>query len=593
MLNIAFKIAGSLSDYRRILSSILSESKEVKKQIKELSGQELFEWLILNPFIYCIDGNRSTALIIIDGMDEVDFSVAKFLYDRASLFPDWVKFLFTSRYDATVAVNYSSSEIIMLDIYSENNNRDIKGYIAYKLHKEMDSPEVCVLSDKSEGSFMYAKIVCDAVINKSISISVDGISELPVGLNSLYNDYFMRLFPTKSSYVNIRSFLELICVDDEITEEIVYSALKIDKYDLWEIRTKLKGLVVVEEKKKYGKISKVFHFVHKSIADWITVQELSGQFFIDVINGYNRLLDTQEDIKAIWYIKAQRYDEYRDLLLHSFDREKMENDKFYFEDYTYYYKYSYLWESADMFPENYDITELKNKLKEIIRFPLSKMCSSFSHRSFQILSLLFFNMMKTKRYVDLFFEYMQLIRYSFYFQSGASDFDGETRDGWDKFWLTCNVARCIKFLDKKHILVPEAVRCESERMKLTFHFYYGKPYDYFPVNANGLWNYNIFSKNALYKDICRYEPDNDVMAELKKEYNTFSLKHYLIYDSDEDDIFIRECSEQSADVIGACICAEDLLLNHSDELFLSKVNKDQRIIYIKSVCEKYKTIQNK
>ena len=91
---LACKLAASVNDYRRMLKTILEKDRSGEKNLEHYHGSALFDWLILDPIGFCIDGNRERSLIIIDGLDEVSTEIAQLLFRKAAQFPNWVRFLF-------------------------------------------------------------------------------------------------------------------------------------------------------------------------------------------------------------------------------------------------------------------------------------------------------------------------------------------------------------------------------------------------------------------------------------------------------------------------------------------------------------------
>lgn len=217
-------------------------------------------------------------------------------------------------------------------------------------------------------------------------------------------------------------------------------------------------------------------------------------------------------------------------------------------NYQEYYKFFNLWRWADMFPRDYPIDDLVKKFTEIALYPKKFVVSEYAHRSFQITMLTLRDIMDSGRYGAAYYELMKF-RFAGYFTSGASD-DGETRDGWDKFYLARDAAICLKKLDRIGMSVPASVRANCERMKLTFHYYRGDPH------GGGSYGYDYFLRTPeLYKDVCVIEDDViDVgnTKELLIEYNTTGLRLYLEGSDEEDLDHIKRSITNHADLRTAC-----------------------------------------
>ena len=229
--------------------------------------------------------------------------------------------------------------------------------------------------------------------------------------------------------------------------------------------------------------------------------------------------------------------------------------------------------------------DILNVAKEIILFPRKYMVSKFSHRSFQISLLILQHCMDSGRFAPVFFELMQLYKFNGYFISGVSDDIGETRDGWDKYYMTRDAAICLKKCDINHIPVPEQVRITCELMKLTYHYYMGKAY------AGGC-SKKLFSEPELLKDVCILpaRKDNQAFKEgCNKDYNNQSLIYYLTHSDEEDLSFIKLCIDNFAELDFACEQAI-LAINSDAEKHFNQTqlkNVVRRIEFIKSLKYKF------
>ena len=598
----ALKLAVRLPDYRKMLCNLLHDEKDAEQLIKNHHDRSLFDLLVLNPLQCCINGGRDTYAFVFDGLDETSSKVSELLINKAQQIPDWLKIIFTSRYEETENSHFNIDKIIYLDDSSESNENDIEEYISYRLQKyDMQSKEI---AKKCEGSFMYAKTLCDSVNNGQLLLSE--IDTLPVGINLFYLDFFNRLFKTFENYDKIKKFLELLCVEDELSEELFRKCLNIDKYELWEIRNTLKSLIRSMTTDGAFKF-KTFKFIHKSIIDWLTTIELSGKYYIDVAEGYKTLLNLIDGVyqpNAItfesresewiyrdnypkWLIKAGYYDEYRNLLLNSFDKSEIENVLNNREiesgsiKYTYYYKFFQLWKWADLLPIDYPMNDILDVAKEMVLYPKKYMVSNFSHRSFQISFLILQHCMDTGRFAAVFFELMSLYKFNGYFASAASDDMGETRDGWDKYYMTRDAVICLKKCDAKQIPVPDHVRITCELMKLTYHYYWGREPSWKCVKE-------LFSDPELSKDVCvlPIEKDEKTFIEgCNRNYNNRSLIYYLTHSDEEDLSFIKLCIDNYAELDYACEQAI-LAINSDAEKYFKQTqlkNIVRRIEFIESL----------
>ncbi len=566
---LAYKLAASLDDYRTALSERLSDEKSTQKLFDSYSGGRLFDILISELLFCCIDdNNRPTQMIIFDGLDETNSDTAEMLFRKVSELPKWIKVLFTSRYDEATSTKYSSARKLELFSSSEENYQDIRKYFVIKLNLPENSNLPDQLAERCEGSFIYATCLCDAIEKRKIEI--ESVRAIPAGINDFYNNLFQRFFPDFSDFKTVRPFLELLVVGEELPEVVFRECLHIDVYDFWKIRTSLSSMVIsIESKKSNLKNIPIITFVHKTIKDWLCDKSLSGEHFIDKTKGFERLAELgkrcyeEEYIGIIdnpsifyyckysypkWLIMGKKYKEYESLLLSSFDTDDWSRkiNQNSLSD-SAYYTIGGLWQFADLLPLSYPLDVIKAKITEIVIFPRKEIVSCFFSRSRQITAFFLREIMRSGRFNFAFILLMQGIRYDGFFRSRASD-DAETRDGWDKYYMTRDVCICLKECDKINYPVPDDIRQTCERMKLSYHYYHGKPF----IGCG-----EELYERELTKDLCilsdeeneKYFPEIKIHRSI---YNTGSLASYLS-DNDERDIdFIKKAIENLADLQKAC-----------------------------------------
>ena len=582
-----------------MLCFLYSDKKSAEK-MAQFHDAALFDLLILNPIQCCIDGGRGNGIIIFDGIDETSAEVADLIIQKSTQFPSWIKFLFTSRYDKSTAARFNADEMMILDISNEQNTADLKEYFAYRLGIDSDSSTACRLAEKSEGSFMYASAFCDAVDSKNLDLSDE--TSIPSGLNNFYYTFFKRLFKTKEEFLEIRPFLELLATDEDVPEYVTSKSLGLDRYGLWDLRLTVKSLVTTTDSTcGSGNRSKLkaIKFVHKSIKDWITDQTLAGEFFVDETRGYRTLARFHEEIlptiqikeyntfelitadqndpvilenlklKGIkkysennylkWLIMSTDYDKAKHVLMTSFDTDQM-HANYDFNNYLEYYEYLYLWQWADKFPAGYPVDDLVEKFNEMITFLAPLGVCRYTHRSAQVLMLTMRQIIGSGRFKDAFFNLLDLFALSpGYFVSTASDDIGETRDGWDKYFMARDAAVCLKKLYAAGIDVPDNIAEQCQQLKLTYNFYNRDHMGgmFYGDSDNGTWAYGILAESDLFKDVCILkDPDRMILAasakQLQTHYNTTSMRFYLANSDEEDMDFIRLCVQNGADIKKAC-----------------------------------------
>ena len=588
---LAFELAANLHDYRKILIKMLG-NEDTKKIINQLHNVALFDQLILNPIQCCIDGERGIVLVIFDGLDETTSDVAELLLRKADKFPEWIKFLFTSRYDEAYDSYFDTSCVVSLSGMYEENMSDIREYFSYRLNLDINEDITKKIAEKTEGSFMYAVAFCDAI--ESGNMSLDDEKIIPKGIDNFYRIFFKRMFPTKDSFLQTRPLLELLVTEDDIPERVAFEALGINQHELWEIRYSLKSLVVKTESTCGSGNAykfKALKLVHKSIHDWMTDENLSKEFFVDSTRGYGLLVKYTENTASAyeelnmtmfdilqnnnnpealdkaekhllkkyannqyikWLIRSGDLEKAKRVLLSSFVEAEMDKSHDYnYSNYLEYYKFLEYWQWADEFPLDYSVSELVEKMKQIALYPHKYLVGRYAHRSFQVICLIFRYIMDSGRYAEAFYAFMRRMSYAKYFTSGASD-DGETRDGWDKYYMTRDVAICIKKLQNHNMEIPLDVLESCEQMKLTYNFHMGRPNEGMFTDS-----WSIQNEPELFKDICTIQDDTIKhfginITKLQADYNTTTLRFYLANSDEEDLEFIQRCIAYHADLVLAC-----------------------------------------
>ena len=613
---LAYKLAGQLEDYRRMLLGKLKNDSMAKKLLEEYSGGALFDLLITDLLYCCIDEGRQRGMIIFDALDETSPATAEMLFEKSKQLPPWIRILFTSRYDETCARRYSGAETIHLDAGSKENRDDIRQYFAYLLEADTESDLVKKLADKCEGSFMYARTLGQAVTDGTIS--EEAAEGLPEGMGNFYYEFFRRIFPEqvgieesgrhagqdmRLSYRDVRPFLELVATGEGIPEQLYCRCLDIDRYELRDIRRRLQSLITIKDDKViydgalYQLMAnldrsgykanpqglKSIVFTHKSISDWLSDESLAGDYYIDKREGYRKLAEfsrpfytdpvitnhftdflalskmTREERDAFitdrnistlcrekharWVVMSGQYREYESMLLDSFDPDEV-SKRAMKEDYHYYYSLSRLWCYVDLLPEDFPIASVHEKLRDIVEFPKGYTVSQFSHRSMQVSALILSECMKSGRFNDIFDEFISSFPFDRYFRSTGSDF-GETRDGWDKYYLTAYAVRCRKTCDEIGYPVSKRTRQRCELMKLSYSYYHGKP-------DMCLGPPDILTERDLITDICILddEAEAEIFPEVRERrsvYNTRCLARYLVEALQIDADHVAKCKANLAD----------------------------------------------
>ncbi len=211
---IAYKMALRIQEYRQNLLRLLNDG-----HFKLGTGKDRFKKLIVEPLKRTINGEHEKMIILIDSMDEAirDLSEVSannkngkkqlgfidFIKEYADEFPEWIRFLITSRREPGIVECFEKYLTLDFDApeCEAQNNDDLNGYYELRLNtflndksEEEKTEFYNRLTDSSEGVFTYAECVCNEIIS---DIEKNGNIELrdyplPKGLYELFLYTFRR-----------------------------------------------------------------------------------------------------------------------------------------------------------------------------------------------------------------------------------------------------------------------------------------------------------------------------------------------------------------------------------------------------------------
>ena len=167
-------------------------------------------------------------------------------------------------------------------------------------------------------------------------------------------------------------------------------------------------------------------------------------------------------------------------------------------------------------------------------------------------------------------------------ENSASD-NGETRDGWDKYYMTKYAVLCLKICDEIGYPVSDETRRRCERMKLCYSYYEGKP-------DEGC-GFSTLAEDGFPTDLCILDDEAEAQTfadvrERRAVYNTRSLAVYLAETEDIDPEHIARCEANLADVKLAGKDAIAKIIKRSGQS-VSKAYNQERIDTIRKLtgCE--------
>ena len=516
---LALKLAMNLNEYRENLHWLYKN----EAGIHMLSGEDLFEKIIIGPLIYHVTGNHETGMIIFDGLDEASPEIVSLITNKLKDFPNEVKILFTCRREAGLASRLDGYKHVVINDSREQNLRDIRTFLCSRLKLPKTDERIAAITEKTEGSFMYAVTFCDSVLSGHMSI--DDISTLPSGLKQFYRIFFERLFPdVRQDYEPLRPFIELLCLDGDMPAEVLSQCLGItDDYQLSQTVLKLKSLLI-ETVAPFSPFNndalldilpnnlKIYRFAHQTVKEWLTDPMLSAEYYIIPSKGYARIADFYEtepyrsaweeengtlyldliincgkkledpentedpylpfhsqtlkkygeDHYIKWLILCKRYDKAKNALLASFSNQANRNDPI---DCTDLFKH---WQWADLFPSTVPIEGLVQKLRTLVQLIYDQVksdlriltsISEYNWRNIGLCIMIINRNLDSGRFAPVFFKAIRCF-FPYILEGNDSDDVYSTRMKKD---FTYIAADCLQKLDSQNARVPEDVRraCHS------------------------------------------------------------------------------------------------------------------------------------
>ncbi len=420
---LAFKLAIKLEDYRRQLLYILQST-----DINTLSDNQLLEGLVIDPLSSCIDGQRQTGIIFLDGLDEVGEggrSMLEAFVRSMDKLPQWIRFLFTSRPDEELDALLPVCQHLSLNDEARVQ-KDITEYVLARLGEAVSVQTAVEIAHRSEGSFLYVLNLCDAIA--AGTMDPGDLDSLPAGISGVYYQNFCRAFPLEVEYKEVRQLLEVLCVDGSVPRRILKQLLGLDSYAFVSAMRKISTLVITQHDrigKAVRKIDKdlleklqlqfpelsghlqvessvsgfpkedtaLIKLCHKSVGDWLVDPQKAGRFWVDRQNGsrklaeyglkivydfMNRLKEREKDNDYNYYLSrlpdwladSGMWAEYEKLLI---DKENEKTGYWQKIDMDFYNSHEAydpsLWRNLSRFPKEYPMDALYEKLRETIKRP--------------------------------------------------------------------------------------------------------------------------------------------------------------------------------------------------------------------------------
>ncbi len=606
---LAFKLAIKLEDYRKQLLYILQST-----DINMLSDSQLLEGLVVDPLSSCIDGQRQTQIILLDGLDEVGEGGRAMLEAFArnmGKFPQWIRFLLTSRPDEELDALLPDCQQLSLND-EEHTQKDIADYVLARLGEAVSVQTALDIAQRSEGSFLYAQNLCDAIA--AGTMDVQNLQALPAGISGVYYQNFCRAFPAEEEYREVRQLLEVLCVDGSVPRRILKQLLCLDSYAFVSAVRKISTLVITQndrigkavrkmdkdlleklqlqfpelsghlqvESSVSGESGKndtaLIKLCHKSVGDWLVDGKKAGRFWIDrhngsrkmaehglkVVYGYMNALEKRKKDKDYdyflsrlpdWLADSGMWAEYEKLLI---DKENEKTGYWQKIDMDFYNSHEAydpsLWRNLSRFPKEYPMDALYEKLRETIKRP-SELRQNGIHSGAKMYRYIFKmlgSQMGNPVVREILLQMLQSERVlAGYFRSPASDgyFYSGLPDTFnaDKIHAAAALFALLRECEAVGIQLPEELMQSCEYVRLYAFFLEGRYRDLDCVQMNFPF---MFANEICTADLTNMNipSDREVLTKAKRDFNTTCLADHVFRSGTMRLDYIQKLVAHDADI---------------------------------------------
>ncbi len=276
-----FELSTQIPQYHEKLQGL-----NIKGKLKG-SAVDIFRELLEEP-LTSIDRPEKDLFFIIDGLDEANDEDGKnplvdMIARRFSDLPIWLNIIITSRPEPELMRKLKKFNPLELKANEQNNFNDLELFITQKLDKKLDSVIINSLIEKSDGNMLYLKMMLEHDTVKNGNFTLQNIAELPAGMEEFYQQYFERKFDDVDEYEeNLLLLVNILVASQEgMTEPLIKYILEINDRKYKKILESFGSLL----EKSHNKLS----FYHKSLFDWLSDYDKSGNYSADIDEG-NKLL---------------------------------------------------------------------------------------------------------------------------------------------------------------------------------------------------------------------------------------------------------------------------------------------------------------
>ncbi len=307
--NLANMIAWKIIEYRQVISTDTFVRRVLYKDCPQ-DPEWCFQQGILKPLKKLQQQPTQPWYIVIDALDEcadAKAEILNMLKSKVRIFPMWLKLIISSRNVSSIVLSLNELQRIDLRSDDQRSLEDIDTYISLKVFplkesilyriktalaiKDNDTPIkniVLRLAEKSQGNFLYVKVVLDLWLASTESVTWE---TFPTTLDSSYQLYFERKYGTPEYFQSLRQIFEvLVAAYTPLTLHEMHSLLSLDNPTLdleYELMPKLDQVSLFLW---HGSGDGLIRIYHSSLSEWLTSKANKGKlYYVKKQNGHHRL----------------------------------------------------------------------------------------------------------------------------------------------------------------------------------------------------------------------------------------------------------------------------------------------------------------
>ena len=307
--NLANMIASRIDQYRE---KILNDPfvKRVLQHDCQGDPEWCFQEGIITPLVNLSHQSKQPWYVIIDALDECavgNADILDMLKSKVQRLPVWFKLIITTRNVSTITKGFKMMQILELQQDDPRNMEDIDLYTWHKIYplkseliskiksyfliKDNSVPSQRIVSslvEKSQGNFLFTRLVLDTLLATTESTS--WTENIPKTLDNVFQLYFERKF-TSNSFQSLREIFEILVASHRpLSAAQIYSVLQLDNPSLdyeYDIIPKLEKLSLFLW---HGSGNGFVRIYHASLSEWLTSESNKGRFYyVKKRNGHKRL----------------------------------------------------------------------------------------------------------------------------------------------------------------------------------------------------------------------------------------------------------------------------------------------------------------